>query len=206
MKSPEQSCVETAPPSPNEKAAGCRAGQRGASVRRKRRSGGNALMEWMLVILPSMALICFFVDVTWALFTWATIQNAVREGCRYAITFQTQTGLGQDASIENTVVQWSMGLVNANQVTVAYYTESSPITLVSSETGSTFSTTCSPAPCGNVPNNIVQVSVQSYPLTWLFPFSGTLINPFISSSPASISSYSYDVLGGYPAGVNSVSQ
>jgi len=198
MRSPEQSCVEIACPPPNAQLALHRAGERGASLRRRRRSGGNALLEWMLVILPSMALICFFVDVTWALFTWATIQNAVREGCRYAITFQTQTGLGQDASIENTVVQWSMGLVQANQVTVQYFTQSAPTTPISN--------TCTPTPCGNVPNNIVQVSVQSYPLTWLFPFSGTIINPFISSSPASISAYSYDVLGGYPAGVNSVTQ
>jgi len=59
---------------------------------RRRNSAGNALVQWMLVILPAMALVCFMVDVIWALFSWATLQKAVREGCRYTITFQTQTG------------------------------------------------------------------------------------------------------------------
>jgi Flp pilus assembly protein TadG len=181
-------------------------GPRDTSRLRKGKSGGNALIEWMLVILPTMALICFFIDVTWALFSWATIQNAAREGCRYAITFQTQTGLGQDASIENTVAQWSMGLVTTSQtfvsggttenvIQVHYFTQSAPTTPISA--------TCSPTPCGNVPGNIVQVSVQGYSLTWLFPFTGTVVNPFRSSSPATISAYSYDVLGGYPTGTPS---
>ena len=39
----------------------------------------------MLIILPAMALVSFSADITWALFTWATIHNAVGEGCRYAI-------------------------------------------------------------------------------------------------------------------------
>ena len=60
-----------------------------SSTSRKRKSCGNALLEWMLVMLPTMALITAFFDISFALFSWATLQNAVREGCRYAITFQT---------------------------------------------------------------------------------------------------------------------
>ena len=184
--------------------------QKDASRLRKRRSGGNALVEWMFVILPTMALICFFFDLSWALFSWATIQNAVREGCRYAITFQTTTGLGQDASIKSTVAQWSMNMVKTTDtyvdsnghtqsvIQVQYFTQAAPTTPIP--------TTCTPTPCGNVPNNIVQVSVQGYALSWLFPFSGTLTNPFHNAVPATISAYSYDVLGGYPAGTLSVTR
>ncbi len=187
-----------------------REGRRYPSVPRRARSGGNGLIEFMFVFLPTIALICFSFDVAWALFSWATIQNAAREGCRYAITFQTQTGLGQDASIKNSVAQWSMNLVNTSQtfvdgsghtqnvIQVQYFTQDAPTTPIA--------TSCTPQPCGNVPGNIVQVSVQGYALSWLFPFSGTIVNPFHTASPAAISAYSYDILGGYPAGLNSVTR
>src|SRR5580704_16436162 len=79
--------------------------------RRKHKSGGNAVLEIALVMLPTLAIICAFFDISIALFSWSTIQNAVREGCRYAITFQTNGGQGQDASVETIVQQNSMGLV-----------------------------------------------------------------------------------------------
>ena len=59
---------------------------------RNRRRSGNALLESAFTILPTFALIFAFVDFGLLLFRWATLQNAVREGCRYAITFQTVTG------------------------------------------------------------------------------------------------------------------
>jgi len=164
------------------------------TARRRRSSGGNTMVEWMLTILPSMAIMTFCFDLTYALFGWATVQNAVREGCRYAITFQTMSGMGQDASIKTTVQNNSMGILqNTSLVNVNYYAPTAPNTPIAS-------------PGGNVPNNIVEVSVQSYPLSWLFPISGTVANPYRSSSPASINVYSSDVLGGYPAGVNSVTR
>ena len=124
-----------------------------ASARRKKASGGNALLEWMLVMLPTFALITAFFDITFALFSWSTIQNAVTEGCRYAITFQTITGDGQDLSIETTVANDSMGLVTAagGLIYVNYYTQAAPTTAIAT-------------PNGNVPGNIVStVSIQGYP-------------------------------------------
>ncbi len=169
------------------------------SEQRRRKSNGNAMVEWMLVLLPTMALITFFFDLTFALFSWTTIQNAVREGARYAITFQTMTGLGQDASIETTVANNSMGLVTVagGLINVNYYTQAAPNTAIA-------------APNGNVPGNIVEVSIQSYPLVWMVPLSGglagTALTPYRSSSPGSVNVYSSDVLGGYPAGVASVTR
>src|ERR1700683_2991235 len=93
--------------------------------RRNRRRTGNALLEGVFTILPTFALIFAFIDFGLLLFRWATLQNAVREGCRYAITFQLANGQGQDASIEAIVQQYSMGFVKASDspqdILVKYY-------------------------------------------------------------------------------------
>jgi len=172
------------------------------SGRRRRKSGGNALVEWMFVLLPTFALITAFFDVSFALFSWTTIQNAVREGCRYAITFQTNGGQNQDASIKTIVAQNSMGLVTVagGLINVNYYGTNPATGLYSLSTPIPF------ANGGNVPNNIVEVSVQGYPLNWMVPLSGTIATPLRSTSPANINVYSADVLGRLPAGVNAVAR
>src|SRR5262245_25996937 len=85
------------------------------SLGRRRRSKGNAIVESVFTLLPTFALIFAFVDFGLMIFRWCTLQNAVREGVRYAITYQRQTvngvALGQDASIKNVVQQYAMGLV-----------------------------------------------------------------------------------------------
>lgn len=156
------------------------------------------MLEWALVILPTLGIITAFFDVSFALFSWSTLQNAVREGVRYAITFQTSGGLGQDASIKQVVSTNSMGLLSSTSplIQVNYYTTAAPTTVIA-------------APNGNDPGNIVVVSVQGYPLQWLVPISGTCCNgtsPYRGQSPASINVYSSDILGGYPAGENSVAR
>lgn len=168
------------------------------SVRRRRQSGGNTFIEWMFTLLPSMAILTFFFDVSFAMFSWGTIQNAAREGCRYAITFQTSGTNGQDASVAQVVQQYGMGLLATNSplIHVNYFTPAAPNTAIPAGA----------SPAGNVPGNIVEVSVQAYPLTWMFPISSTIANPFRSTSPANISVYSSDILGGFPAGVVSVSR
>lgn len=148
-----------------------------------------------LVLLPTMALLSGFFDVTFVLFTWSTLQNAVREGCRYAITYQTSAPLGQDASVAQVVSQYSMGLLQADSpyIQVNYYSQQALSTPIST-------------PAGNVPGNVVEVSVQGYPLQCLAPVAGTLSNPFLNQTPATLNLYSDDVMGGYPAGVTSVAR
>jgi Flp pilus assembly protein TadG len=171
---------------------------------RIQRSSGNLMVEAMLVLLPTMALLSGFFDVTFAVFNWSVIQNAVREGVRYAITFQTVSGKGQDASIAATVVTNAMGLIpstvavdstNVGQlsVTTNYYTEANPNTVIA-------------APAGNSPGNIVEVSVVYYQLNWMVPIAGTIANPFRNQAPATINVYSRDVMGGLPAGVTTVNR
>jgi hypothetical protein len=153
------------------------------------------LVEGALVMLPLMALITGFIDVNLAVFQWSVMQNAVREGARYAVTYQTSAGLGQDASIEQVVSHFSMGLlpVGSPFIRVNYYSQKALATPI-------------PAPAGNAPGNIVEVSVQNYPLNWLIPIAGTIAAPFRSQAPGTLNIYSDDVMGGYPVGVNSVAR
>jgi hypothetical protein len=105
------------------------------------------------------------------------------------------SGDGQDLSIKTTVANDSMGLVTAGGglIHVDYYTQAAPTTAIA-------------APNGNVPGNIVRVSIQSYPLNWMVPLSGTIASPFRSTSPATVNVYAESVLGAYPAGVTSVTR
>jgi len=182
-----------------------------ASDRRRRTSSGSQLVELAFVILPFFALVTSFFDVAFVLFSWSTVQNAVREGCRYAITFQTAPPTGatwtcnghQDNCIESAVAYYSMGLVTVagGLINVNYYTQAAPTTAIAS-------------PNGNVPGNIVAVSILAYPLQWLVPLSGiggagtgnSSSSPFRSTSPTNVNVYSYDVLGAYPAGESSVTR
>src|SRR5450631_644917 len=102
------------------------------SARRKRSCGGNVMLESVFTFIPMLALILFFADLGFMLFRWSTLQNAVREGCRYAVTFQTKPATGQDASVESVVEKYALGLVKAsdspNLIHVDYYSPSSPNT------------------------------------------------------------------------------
>jgi Flp pilus assembly protein TadG len=164
------------------------------SSRNLRRSG-NALLEGAFTILPTFALILAFIDFGLVVFRWATLQNAVREGCRYAITFQTATGQGQDASIEAVVQQYALGMVTTTDspqhIFVNYYAPTNLTTPIAAGSG------------GNVPGNVVEVSVQNISWAWIAPLSGTM-SSVTNRSPINLNVYSSDILNGYPAGVTSV--
>ena len=54
-----------------------------------------------------------------ALFLRATMQNAVREGVRYAVTYQTSGGLCQDDSIKTIVKNSAVGFLDDTALGVA---------------------------------------------------------------------------------------
>ena len=173
--------------------------RRNRAARRDGRRSGQALLEMVFTLLPTFALVFAFVDFGLMLFRWSTLQNAVREGCRYAITFQTQQGLGQDASIESVVQSNAFGMVTSSDspqhIFVNYYAPGALNTPIAFANG------------GNVPGNLVEVSVQNISFAWLLPLSGSFgrgISFFRNSTPLSLNIYSSDILGGYPAGTNSV--
>ena len=161
------------------------------------------MLESVFTVLPTFAMILAMVDFSLMLFRRSTLQNAVREGCRYAVTFQTQvvggTQLGQDTSIKNVVQQFAMNFVTTadspQHIFVNYYAPTNLNTPIS--------------PGGNTPGNVVEVSVQNISFSWLAPLSGSFGAgvPFLrNTTPISIAVYSSDILGGLPAGVTTVNR
>ncbi|MGH9591686.1 MAG: TadE/TadG family type IV pilus assembly protein [Bryobacteraceae bacterium] len=166
------------------------------SERRRRKSSGNVIIECVFTLVPMFALLFGMIDIGLMIFRWTTVQNAVREGCRYAVTFQTMTGLHQDASIQTTVQNYAMGFVKITDspqtIFVKYYSQSN----LNSPIGSG----------GNVPGNIVEVSVQNLSFRWIAPLSGTIASPLYASTPLGLKAYALDIMGGYPLGVSSVTE
>lgn len=176
---------------------GIRGTKRQLSLPRLRRSTGNVIVESVFTLLPTFAVLCAFADFGMALFRWTTLQNAVREGARYAITFQTGSTGHQDSAIQAIVQQYAFGIVKATDspqhIFVNYYSTANMNTPIA-------------APGGNVPGNIVEVSVQNVSWPWLAPLSGVMAGPLYRTSPITFAVYSSDILGGYPAGVTSVTR
>ena len=170
------------------------------STLRRRTSSGNVLVECAFTMLPTFAIILMFVDMSLMLFRRSTLQNAVREGCRYAVTFQKKAGLNQDASIGAVVQQFATNFVTTTDSTqhifVNYYAPNNLNTPIA-------------APGGNVPGNVVEVSVQNVAFDWIAPLSGSYggaVSTVGSTAKVGVSVYSSDILGGYPAGVVSVAR
>ncbi len=169
------------------------------SAARKRTSHGNVILESVFTLLPTFAFIFAFTDFGLMMFRWSTLQNSLREATRYAVTFQTQSGQGQDASIQSVVQQYALGFVKTTDspqhIFVNYY---APTAL-----GTAF------VSGGNVPGNLVEVSIQNLSFGWLAPLSGSYgggVAFFRSTTPITFNLHSADILGGYPVGVTSVSR
>jgi hypothetical protein len=129
---------------------------RSALKDRGRREAGSTMVEAAFVFLPLFMLIFGMVDTSLVVFMKATFQHAVREGVRYAITYQTMPGMGQDASIKEIVRQQSLGFLTSSYVAVKYYDRTDPNLEI-------------PFPNGNSPENIVEVSVTGYSWNWILP-------------------------------------
>ena len=170
-----------------------------SSAARKRNSNGNVILESVFTLLPTFAFIFAFTDFGLMMFRWSTLQNALREGTRYAVTFQTQAGLGQDASIGSVVQQYALGFVKTTDspahIFVNYYAPTALTTPIASG--------------GNVPGNLVDVSIQNLSFGWLAPLSGSYggaVPFFRSTTPVTFNLDSADILGGFPVGVTNVSR
>ncbi len=100
-------------------------GARGSPVRQPSNRGAQ-IVEASFVFLLLLGLFWLLIDTAWVIFIKATLQHAVREGCRYAITSQTDTihGLGQIASIKEVVRRHAMGLIgddDLDKIHVRFY-------------------------------------------------------------------------------------
>ena len=117
---------------------------------------GSQLVEAALVMIPLFATLFLLIDVSWSIFVKATLQAAVREGARYAMTGSTAGSSGQLASVKSVVQNYAMGLLDGSQsgtITVQFY---APDTMALSNS--------------NQGGNLVVVSVVNYAFVPLAPF------------------------------------
>lgn len=149
--------------------------------KKHRSERGTEVVEFGLVCVPFFAFMLLILDISWAIFNKAVLQHAVEEGARYAITYQTLTGLGQDASIKSVVQNNAIGMLQGSSgaalISIQYYD------------GTTLAPTAS-----NAGGNVVQVSVAGYSLAPM----GPLLH---SNTPLTLSVTSSDRTESCPAGV-----
>lgn len=147
---------------------------------RRRRQRGNAMVETALMILPFFAMLLALIDFSYAFFMRTTLQNAVRTGIRYAVTWQTMSGKCYKASVKESVRLASLGFIKTTNVDtyvkVRYF---DPISL--GEVAS------------NAPGNIVEVTVENYQWNWMGPIWRT-------AAPYTVLVRSSDRMEGYPQG------
>ena len=146
----------------------------GASSRR-----GSQMVEAGLVLVLICGLMFLAIDTGWGLFVKATLQHAVAEGCRYAVTGQTSGGSGQIASIESVVETQAMGLLSSQlgTLSVQFY---NPTTLTPTTS--------------NLGGNLVEVSITNYHVTPLAPL-------LYSSNPIPVTVRATDIIEPSPGGV-----
>ena len=126
---------------------------------RRKRQSGHAFLEASFVILPLFAVVFAITDYSMAIFLRSTFQHAVREGVRYAITFQTMSGQCQDASIRQVVKNSSAGFLNDSHDSLIQITYHPPTNLSQTLTGVG----------SNAAGNIVEVSLEGYAYSWMAP-------------------------------------
>ena len=107
------------------------------TVRRNKSERGASLVEFMIVLVPTLGMLFMVIDLAWALFGWACVQEAVREGVRYGVTGPVSSGL--DSAIKQFVTNMSMGFINSGNkgtIQVQYF---SPTTMgeVTGQAGAT---------------------------------------------------------------------
>lgn len=150
-------------------------------ARMRNRETGAELVEFSLVMIPLFGILFLVIDLSWMLFARATLQFAVREGVRYAVTGQTMNGLGQDNSIRAVVQQYSMGILagssGASKITIAYFDPNANLAATTSNAG----------------GNVVQVSASGVNVFPMAPL-------FHSGSPLSMTAVASDVVESSPGG------
>lgn len=120
---------------------------------------GATIVEMSFVVIALFGLLFLLMDLSWVVFAKASVQHAVREGCRFAVTSQTLPGLGHVASIREVVRQSSMGFISSSQVGIIQVQFYNPDTLQPvSGTGS------------NAGGNLVIVEVENFEVRPLIPF------------------------------------
>jgi Flp pilus assembly protein TadG len=152
------------------------------------------LIEFALVMTPFFALSLTTIELALPIFKKSTFESAVREGCRFGITYQVTfhgTTYGTQTDAIKAVVQGnSMGFLGDPSVINVDYYNSATFAKVTGQPGA------------NGDGNILQVSITGYTHNWIAPvrwFWGPAtfqINP----APLTIAAVSADRMESLPPG------
>lgn len=123
------------------------------------RRRGATIVEMSFVVIALFGLLFLLMDLSWVVFAKASVQHAVREGCRYAVTSQTLSGMGHVASIREVVRRNSMGFISGSQM------DSIQVRFYSADTLQLLSGAGS-----NAGGNLVVVAVENFEVRPLIPF------------------------------------
>jgi hypothetical protein len=153
---------------------------------RRRRTAGAQVLEFTLNFMPFLAMTMLVTDTAWVVFGEATIQEAVRIAVRQGVTLTaSQVSTNLTSTVKGIVQAHSAGLLNGTTnygyIKVHYFNGQNPSQDVSNQTW------------GNIPGNIMQVSVENYSLNplivRLFRLKDTPDN-----SPLTVTVYAADVI------------
>ena len=124
--------------------------------KRKSRESGSQVMEATFVIIPLLLMTFLMLDLSMVIFVRTTMQEAVREGARYAITGQNTFGTCQDDSIKAVVQYHALGFLKPSSAASTIHVQ-----FVNPSTGGQGT---------NAYGNIVNVKIEGYKYSALAPF------------------------------------
>lgn len=156
------------------------------------------MLELALILTPMFALLLAIVELSLPIFKKSTFTSAVREGCRYGITYQTAyngTTYGSQtaaikAVVQNNAMGFLAGTTGLSQIQVKYYLSVSPFTEV---TGTS---------TANRDGNVLEVSIVGYTENWIAPVAWSYgrTDFQVTGAPLTIAASSADRLETLPAG------
>jgi hypothetical protein len=128
----------------------------GEAEKRKSRESGSQVVEATFVIIPLLLMTFMMLDLSMVIFIRTTMQEAVREGDRYAITGQNTVGPCQDDSIKAVVKHYALGFLNSTTAAGTIHVQ-----FVNPSTGGQGT---------NAYGNIVNVKIEGYKYSAMAPF------------------------------------
>jgi Flp pilus assembly protein TadG len=157
---------------------------------RRRKQRGADLIEFTMILLPLLMILFALVDTSYGIFVKATLQAAAHAGLRYGVTITgTQAnaaGSNLTTMVKGYVQSQSLGFLSGsnglNYIHVNFYALVGTPSVVTNVNGTTNE---------NVSPNLMQVSVDQYPLPALVPRLFSWATP-ADKSATTISAVSVD--------------
>ena len=147
-------------------------GAAGEPLVRKSGERGSQVLEATLVFVPLMLMTFLMVDLSMVIFLRTTMQEAAREGARYAITGLNTTGPCQDDSIKAVVKTYAAGFLGTLAGAAAVHVQ-----FVNPSTG---------GQGANAPGQIVNVKIENYKYNAMAPFQRLNYPLYVSATASDV--------------------